>query len=134
LLIPQLQMNSNARYCDAIQVSYEIQVEAEISGSHKNIFVVIPVVIGSKSLNFKQPLCEIPNSASATNYSKASAPNDRKLNNLVKLKKQTMILKSFLAPPSFEEAIRMNFEQPIIILDGVLKISYLGDKTISVIC
>jgi hypothetical protein len=39
----------------------------------------------------------------------------------------------FPAPPTFEEALKMNYEQPIVILDGVLKISYLGEKTISII-
>lgn len=49
-----MQMNSNARYCEAIKVSYQLEVEAEVSGNHKNIFVTIPIVIGAKPLNFKR--------------------------------------------------------------------------------
>lgn len=80
LLIPRLQMNSNERYCDAIQVSYGVEVEAEISGSHKNIFVFIPIVIGSKSLSFKRSLNAIVTPTTTINSTEPSAPNDCKLN------------------------------------------------------
>lgn len=73
-------MNSNERYCDAIQVSYGVEVEAEVSGGHKNIFVFIPIVIGSKALNFKRSLNGVLTPVNTNNFTNASAPNDRKFN------------------------------------------------------
>lgn len=46
-MIPPIMVMSNSRYCNVIQVSYEIVVEADVSGCHTNLEVRIPIVIGS---------------------------------------------------------------------------------------
>jgi formyltetrahydrofolate synthetase len=78
LSIPQLQMNSNEHVCSAIQVSYGIEVEAELSGSHKNLTVFIPIKIGSRSLSFKRSINAILSPTAVNHIRKPSAPNDRK--------------------------------------------------------
>jgi hypothetical protein len=71
-------MISNERYCEAIQVSYGVEVEAEISGSHKNIVIFIPIVIGSRALNFKRSNNALLSPAMINNVRRPSAPSDRK--------------------------------------------------------
>ena len=123
-------MMSNELHCEAIQVSYEIKVEAELSDNHKNLVLFLPIKIGSKPLRFKQQSLSVTTNPSLMNNLKITSPFDRRYEIVCKL----IFKQHFIsAPPSFEEALKMNFEQPIIILDGMLKISYLGEKTISII-
>lgn len=46
LMIPSTMINSNTRFCRAIQISYDIRVEALLS-FYKNIEIVVPITIGS---------------------------------------------------------------------------------------
>lgn len=51
LNIPQIVMSTNTRYCNVVQVSYELKVEAEVPGCRQNIKIEIPITIGSVPLN-----------------------------------------------------------------------------------
>lgn len=54
LVIPQVMQQSNCRYCNVIQIFYEIVVEAHVSGCHKNLELCFPIVIGSIPIIFDQ--------------------------------------------------------------------------------
>jgi len=65
LKIPQILTATNYRYCNIIQVSYELKVQAEVSGCHCNpITLEIPITLGTKPLrldsgvisNFPSPM------------------------------------------------------------------------------
>lgn len=47
LTVPIVAPNTNTMYCNVVQVSYELKVEATTQGCHKNIDLVTPIVIGS---------------------------------------------------------------------------------------
>lgn len=47
LQVPQITMNSNDRFCNIVQITYELKVEAEISGCHQNVTMLFPIVIGT---------------------------------------------------------------------------------------
>ena len=129
-MVPQLSMLSNERHCEEIQVSYEVKIEAELSDNHKNLVLFLPIVIGSKPLRFKeQSINAVINPSLKKNF-KMTSHSDRRYETIFKLKLKNCFIS---APPSFEEALKTNFEQPIIILDGMLKISYLGEKMISIV-
>lgn len=46
LMIPLTMVNSNTRFCKAIQISYDLRVEAKLS-FYKNIKMIVPITIGS---------------------------------------------------------------------------------------
>lgn len=46
LLMPQTMFTSNKRFCNVIQVSYELIVEAEVSGCRGGIEIRIPITVG----------------------------------------------------------------------------------------
>lgn len=50
LLLPKVMLASNKRICKVIQVSYELNVEAEVSGCYKSIEVIIPITIGPEPI------------------------------------------------------------------------------------
>lgn len=52
LQVPQITMHSNGRFCNIVEISYELKVEAEISGCHQNVTMIFPITIGSVPLNF----------------------------------------------------------------------------------
>lgn len=54
LAIPGIAMNSNNRFCNVVQITYELFIGAQISGCHKNIEMSIPVTIGSVPLDFNR--------------------------------------------------------------------------------
>lgn len=54
LQIPRILVNTNNRFCNVVQISYDLKVEAMVSGCHKNIEMVFPIVIGSVPLNLNQ--------------------------------------------------------------------------------
>lgn len=47
--------NTNTMYCNVVQISYELKVEATTQGCHKNVDLVTPIVIGSIPLFMDQP-------------------------------------------------------------------------------
>lgn len=55
LSIPQVMLTSNSRYCQVVKVSYELKVEAVVSGCHRNITFKFPIEIGSVPLILNQP-------------------------------------------------------------------------------
>lgn len=55
LSIPQVMLTSNSRYCQVVKVSYELKVEAEVSGCHRNITFKFPIEIGSVKLTLNRP-------------------------------------------------------------------------------
>lgn len=54
LMIPGIAMNTNSHLCNVVQIYYELQVEANVSGCHRNILITIPVTIGSVALAFNE--------------------------------------------------------------------------------
>lgn len=52
ITIPQIAVSSNTRYCNVVQIFYEIEIEAKIPGCHKNVLVKIPITIGAIPLRF----------------------------------------------------------------------------------
>lgn len=57
-MIPQIMVTSNSRYCNVVQVSYELVVEADVSGCHTNLEVRIPIVIGSVPIISEQSMTD----------------------------------------------------------------------------
>jgi hypothetical protein len=51
-LIPPKIATSNAKYCEILQISYELVVEAEMPGCRRNFKIAVPITIGSIPLNF----------------------------------------------------------------------------------
>ena len=51
LKLPKNLMPSNSRTCQIVQVSYHVEVEAIVSGCHKNVVLRTPVVIGTVPIN-----------------------------------------------------------------------------------
>lgn len=54
LKIPQELQSSNILYCDAVQVTYELKVEGEIKGCHRNVEIIFPIMIGSVAISSDQ--------------------------------------------------------------------------------
>lgn len=54
LLLPQTMLVSNKRFCNVIQVSYELVVEAEVSGCHGGIEISIPITVGLEPSGAKE--------------------------------------------------------------------------------
>ncbi|CRK98598.1 CLUMA_CG012195, isoform A [Clunio marinus] len=54
LKLPERMINTNIKYSNLIQVSYEIKVEAEVPDCHKNAVIIIPITIGSVPLKISQ--------------------------------------------------------------------------------
>jgi hypothetical protein len=54
LQIPSILVNTNNRFCNVVQISYDLKVEAMVAGCHKNIEMVFPIVIGSVPLDLNQ--------------------------------------------------------------------------------
>lgn len=60
LTIPRIMTNSNERFCSVVQVSYEIKVEAQVSGCHANVEIKIPITIGSVPFTDDLPFTQVP--------------------------------------------------------------------------
>jgi hypothetical protein len=52
--VPSFLPNTNTRHCKTIEISYDLTVEAEVSGFHENILFKFPIVIGNVSLDANQ--------------------------------------------------------------------------------
>lgn len=50
--IPQIAVGSNTRYCNVVQICYELEVEAKVPGCCKNVVMKIPITIGAIPLRF----------------------------------------------------------------------------------
>lgn len=91
LPIPQVLLSSNNRYCDVVEISYEVKIEAVVSGLHRNISLKFPIEIGSIPLKLnldstspsdvQLPVLPI-NTEFNENFSNPSAPllDSRKFN------------------------------------------------------
>jgi hypothetical protein len=53
-VLPRILVNSNSRFCNVVQVSYDLFVEVQVSGWHNNFKMVFPIVIGSVPIDFGQ--------------------------------------------------------------------------------
>lgn len=51
---------SNTNYCRFLNVSYEVRVEALMSGFHSDLIVKIPITLGTIPLNFSNPIPSAP--------------------------------------------------------------------------
>lgn len=47
LAIPRVLLKSNSRYCKAVQIFYELKVEAILAGLHQSVKLFFPITIGS---------------------------------------------------------------------------------------
>lgn len=54
LIIPQIMMCSNDKFCRVIQINYKIEVEAKVPGCHGNIEMPFEITIGTVPLRFGQ--------------------------------------------------------------------------------
>lgn len=72
VVIPGIAMSSNIRYCNVVQIAYELVVETSVSGCHKNVVIIIPVTIGSVALNFNNTYAS--SNQTVTNVVMPSAP------------------------------------------------------------
>lgn len=54
LAIPRVLLKSNSRYCNVVQIFYELKVEAILAGCHKSIKLFFPITIGSIPLVIDQ--------------------------------------------------------------------------------
>lgn len=50
LKLPLTLLSTNTKYCNVVQVSYELKVVAEISGCQRNFKIRIPITIGNVPL------------------------------------------------------------------------------------
>jgi hypothetical protein len=108
LPIPRFFMNSNSKYCNVIQIFYELKVEAQITGFHRNIEIVFPITIGSIPLRYyDQPTPSTPGDelTPLADYYPCT-PDSRekpKIFFLILLEFIYLFL-NLIAPPSYEEA------------------------------
>ena len=51
LRIPEIKFNSNSRLCKIVQVTYEVKVDAKVSGFIHNMSLIIPITIGTVPLD-----------------------------------------------------------------------------------
>lgn len=92
LVIPQIMMSSNDRYCRVVQLTYELVVEAFVPGCHGNVEMTFPITIGSVPFIVQQPSAPHQN-----NFAIASAPmSDGHKNN-------------FVAPPPMPELRKLSW-------------------------
>ena len=137
LLLPGNLVNTNNRFCNVIEVTYDLKIEAETSGCHTNFEMIFPIVIGTVPLNMGQqgqftqlPISEFTDNTNQMPYKYPSAPMPNApmpsapiangfSNPKVDLRKFFMIQSVFLfsfqiiftAPPSFDEALKMIHEK-----------------------
>lgn len=52
-VLPSMLVNSNNLYCNVVQVTYNLFVNVQVSGWHKNFEMVFPIVIGSIPIDLK---------------------------------------------------------------------------------
>lgn len=50
LMVPYAIPNSNKKFCEIVQISYELRVEAENAGCCADLGIIIPITIGSIAL------------------------------------------------------------------------------------
>lgn len=60
LQIPRILMASNSRYCNVVQITYELKIEALTSGCGSNPTIKIPITIGSVPMNLEQTVTNFP--------------------------------------------------------------------------
>lgn len=82
LHIPHAVMVSNAKYCEIIQVSYELKVEAITAGWGDNPKVKIPITIGTYSLS---PVRSGSNASFIRSISSAPVSNQKATSDLRKI-------------------------------------------------
>lgn len=113
LVIPAVPP-SNLNYCRVLNVSYEIQVQAKISGLHKNPIIKLPITIGTVPLNIQIPQIHFPSAPSHTpsptgQYSFADAingyPNGQPFGEYREKTKDSKLISFLKAPPSYCEAM-----------------------------
>lgn len=117
LNLPLNMLKTNTRYCNILQVSYEITVEAEIS-DNETMLVKIPITIGDVPLNLTSNIVtqrviarQAPTIYPAHQSSSTLYPDLRELNNFIRFR---IIIKVLLliAPPSYDETMNTAHQGP----------------------
>lgn len=128
LCIPQLILTSNDRLCNVLQVTYEVKIEAIIQGCGESPILEIPITIGTipidLGLTVNDPSEALPRTDHiittsvlpppyTDDYLRPPAGELRKFV-LIRLKYILCNKEFFSAPPTFEEALKMN-NQPTLL-------------------
>lgn len=50
--IPPIAVSTNTRFCNVVQISYELEVESKVPGCRKNVVTRMPITVGAIPINF----------------------------------------------------------------------------------
>lgn len=82
IAIPQIAVASNTKYCNVVQIYYELVVEAKVPGCRKNVVMIIPITIGAVPLRFGDAFSNAELPSAYVPHPSAPISDPRKLRNV----------------------------------------------------